>query len=195
MEEDRVLGEQLVHADHVQVLDAAGGKPVQAVQAHAPQYLREQQDTGEAEDVRQCLGDGDTAVGGDPGDEFRHDQRRDVVDADVAHRRQQHRGHREQPEPGELPSVVTKCEGHRTLVRLNLARSSRSHPHPVSSYGGPSPVRVRGPEPELGLSRAGAGGVQAFSRRSAPTHMCDAAPGCVMEPCRRFRAFSGYLCV
>ena len=143
VEERGVLGEQLVHADHVQVLDAAGVKAVQAVQADAPQRLREQQDAGEAEDVGQRRADGDTGVAGDSADELRDDQRRDVVDADVAQRRQQHRGHRQPPEPGQLPSVVTKCEEHRAPAPWNLARFRRSHHNPVSSCGSP-PCASRG---------------------------------------------------
>ncbi len=117
MEERGVLGEQLVHADHVQVLDAEGVNAVQAVQADAPQCLREQQDAGEAKDVGQRRADADTGIVGDSADELRDDQRRDVVDADIAQRRQQHRGYRQPPQPGQLPSVVAKCEEHRAPVR------------------------------------------------------------------------------
>ena len=53
MEEGGVLGEEFVHADHVQVLDTEGVDAVQAVQAEAPQCLGEQQDAGEAEEVGQ----------------------------------------------------------------------------------------------------------------------------------------------
>jgi hypothetical protein len=120
VEERGVLGEQFVHADDVQVLDAEGVEAVQTVQGDAPQRLREQQDTGEAEDVRQCRADGETAVVGDAADELGDEQRCDVVDADVAQRRQQHRGYGQPPQPGQLPSVETQCEEHRAPARLDL---------------------------------------------------------------------------
>ena len=132
VEERGVLGEQLVHADHVQVLDAEGVEAVQAVQADPPHDLREQQDAGEAEDVRQRRADAEGPVAGDAADELRDDQRRDVVDADVAQRRQQHRGHRQPPEPGQLPSVVAKREEHRPFPgRRAVTIFRRSHLFPI----------------------------------------------------------------
>jgi hypothetical protein len=83
----------------------------------ASRRFREQQDAGEAEDVRQRRADGDAGVAGDPADELRDDQRRDVVDADVAERRQQHGGGGQPSEPGQLPSVIAKGEEHRAFAR------------------------------------------------------------------------------
>lgn len=133
VEERGVLGEQFVHADDVELLDATGIETVQAVEADAPEQFGAEQHAGEAEDVRQHRTDVGTATSDDPADELRDDQWRDVEDADVAQRREQHGGQRQPPKAGQLPSVISKCEEHRTFARRTFARFRQSHPNPALS--------------------------------------------------------------
>ncbi len=110
MEERGVLREQFVHPGDVQAFDAAGGEAVEAVQTEAPEQLCEEQDPGEAEDVRQRAAEAEIGVVGDTADELGDDQRGDVVDADVAQCGQQHRARGQPLAPGEFPAVVAQRE-------------------------------------------------------------------------------------
>lgn len=62
MEERRVLGEEFVHAAHVQVFHAEGVHAVQAVLPDPPHGLGEQQRHAEAQHVRQRRAEGETVV-------------------------------------------------------------------------------------------------------------------------------------
>jgi hypothetical protein len=113
VEERRILRQQLVHADHVEVLDSVTVDAVEAVDADPPHDLGEQQHAREAQQIRHRHGDPGRPVAGQAADQLSDDQRRDVVGARVPQRRQQHRGHRAAPEPGQLAEVVAQGEQHR----------------------------------------------------------------------------------
>ena len=113
VEERRILRQQLVHADHVEVLDSATVEAVQAVDADPPQDLGEKQHACEAEHIRHRRADADGPVADQAADQLSDDQRRDVEDARVSQRGQQHRRHRETPESGHLTAVVAQREQHR----------------------------------------------------------------------------------
>ena len=86
MEERCILRQQRVHADHVEVLDAATVEAVQAVDADPPQDLGEKKDACEAEHIRHRRTDADGPVADQAADQLSDDQRRDVVDARVSQR-------------------------------------------------------------------------------------------------------------
>ncbi len=134
VEERGVLGVQLIHARDVQVLDGECRQAVQEVQTDAPERLGEEKYGGEPQDIGEHRSDRGVLVAGDTPDEFRDDERRRVVDSDVAERRQQHRGQRHPLSAGQLPSVVTKCEEHGAPAR-RFVRFRRSHINPVWSCG------------------------------------------------------------
>ncbi len=92
VEEGRVLGKQLVHADHVQALDPAAVRAVQAVHAGAPQDLRQQHQAGEAEHIGQHRRHSGVRTAGQSARQLGNDQRSEVEQADVSQRRQQQRG-------------------------------------------------------------------------------------------------------
>lgn len=92
VEESRILGKQLVHADRVQVLDSAAFRAVQTVHTDAPQGLRQERQGGEAEHIGQHRRSADVRTAGEAARELGNDQRSEVEQAGIAQRRQQQRG-------------------------------------------------------------------------------------------------------
>ena len=158
-----VLREQLVHADHVQVLDGVAVEAVHAVQADPPQHLGKQQQAREAEDVRHGLARGDGAMGREPADQRGDDQRRDIGDAGGAERGQQHPRQGEAPEQRHLPAVVAQHEQHRPLpVRCAAAMVRSRHLFPIRATslamvhdGRPSQRTIFRPAVTPGRGRSG----------------------------------------
>jgi len=125
-----VLREQLVHADHVEVLDGVAVEAVHKVQPDPPQHLGKQQQAREAKDVRHGFARGDGAMGREPADQRGNDQRRDIGDAGGAERGQQHPRQGEAPEQRHLPAVVAQHEQHRALPVRSAAAMVRSRHRP-----------------------------------------------------------------
>ena len=134
MEERRILRQQLIHADHVEVLDSMTFEADHAVEADPPHDLGEKQHPRESEHIRHRRANPSQRVAGKAADQLSDNQRRDVENARVPQRRQQHRGHREAPEPGHLAAVAAQREHHRPFPgRRATTMYRRSHLSPVPS--------------------------------------------------------------
>ncbi len=138
VEEGGVLGEEFVHAAHVEVFHAEGAHPVQAVLPDPPDGLGEQQRRTEAQHVRQCRAEGETVAGrlsGQLGDQ----QRGDVADADFAHGRQQQRGQRQAAQSQQFQAVVAQRQDDRAPAGRRSSRFCGPHHTPGGSEAGSLP--------------------------------------------------------